>query len=395
MNGFIETDNFSCFKVDRQAYILSSICQRELEAVFDKIWLYLAHTSELPTAGDFLTRDVGGRNLILQRQPNGELGVFRNACSHRGARICSEPRCNTQRFTCPYHGWTYDSQGALVGQPDRAAYQYRGQCDLDLSLTRMTHSVYKGFVFIHFARKQNSLEEHLGQAAEYIDLILDQSDDSLEIIPGAFDLAIQANWKLLAESGVDAYHLPFAHKRYLEYLNTLGTDPASHKRTGQGLSLGNGHGLIMSGPPSTGRPIAYWSPLFPDALKASINAKFERLVQRFGQARTETIAHTNKSMFIFPNLVINDLLALNIRTFFPSSPRLVNITVAAQASATRAAKSALRGTTRIVGVSKTVISLVLVVYGIGGILGTMVGGTSDRWRGRTRSWCFWYCMPWP
>ncbi|MBV6333877.1 aromatic ring-hydroxylating dioxygenase subunit alpha, partial [Pseudomonas aeruginosa] len=117
--------------------------------------------------------------------------------------------------------------------------------------------------------------------------------------------------KLLAENGVDAYHLPFAHKRYLEYLNSLGTDPESHKRHGRGEALGNGHALIISGPPSTGRPIAYWSPLFPEALKPSIAAKFERLVERFGQARAEDIAHTNKSLFIFPNLVINDILGLN------------------------------------------------------------------------------------
>jgi len=327
VNGFIETDNLSYFKVNREAYVSPQVYQQELEAVFDKSWLYLAHLSEVPAAGDFLTRDVGGRNLIFQRQGNGELAVFLNACSHRGARVCSEPQGNTQRFNCPYHGWTYDTAGSLIGQPDKAAYEHHGQCNLDLSLTRIKHSVYKGFVFIHFARTQNTLEDYLGQAVDYIDLILDQSESSLEIIPGAFDHAIQGNWKLLAENGVDAYHLPFAHKRYLEYLNSLGTDPVSHKRTGEGLSLGNGHGLIMSGPPSTGRPIAYWSPLFPEALKAPIADKFEHLVQRFGLARAQTIAHTNKSLFIFPNLVINDILGLNIRTFFPVSATQVNVTV--------------------------------------------------------------------
>ena len=125
---------------------------------------------------------------------------------------------------------------------------------------------------------------------------------------------------------MDAYHLPFAHKRYLEYLNTLGTDPESHKRHGRGEALGNGHALIISGPPSTGRPIA-WSPLFPEALKPSIAAKFERLVERFGQARAEDIAHTNKSLFIFPNLVINDILGLNIRSFFPTAADEVSVTV--------------------------------------------------------------------
>lgn len=327
MNGFVETDNLSYFRVNRQAYVSSQVYQQELDEVFEKSWLYLAHLSELSAAGDFLTRDVGGRNLIIQRQDNDEITVFLNACAHRGARVCAESQGNTQRFTCPYHGWTYDGRGALVGQPDKAAYEFRGQCDRSLKLHQVTHEVYKGFVFIHFAPSQQSLREYLGQAADYIDLILDQSQASLEIIPGAFEHAIEANWKLLAENGVDAYHLPFAHKRYLEYLNTLGTDPASHKRTGLGLALGNGHALIMSGPPSTGRPIAYWSPLFPEQLKASIATRFEQLVERFGQDRAEAIAHTNKSLFIFPNLVINDILGLNIRTFFPVSATQVNVTV--------------------------------------------------------------------
>ena len=120
---------------------------------------------------------------------------------------------------------------------------------------------------VHPLRRPASVPEtYLGQAKDYIDLICDQSEAELEIIPGGFEHSIKANWKLLAENGVDAYHLPFAHKRYLEYLNTLGTDPESHKRHGRGEALGNGHALIISGPPSTGRPIAYWSPLFPEAL---------------------------------------------------------------------------------------------------------------------------------
>ncbi|MDF5979835.1 hypothetical protein P4114_25325 [Pseudomonas aeruginosa] len=67
--------------------------------------------------------------------------------------------------------------------------------------------------------------------------------------------------------------------------------------------------------------------MFPEALKPSIAAKFERLVERFGQARAEDIAHTNKSLFIFPNLVINDILGLNIRSFFPTAADEVSVTV--------------------------------------------------------------------
>lgn len=295
MSEYIETDDASYFRVRRQAYVSAELHRRELHEIFDDSWLYAAHLSELREPGDFITRDVGGRNLIIQRRADGEPAVYLNACAHRGAKVCAERQGNSQRFTCPYHGWTYDSHGSLIGLPDKAAYQHAGQCHPELSLTRVKHAVYRNFLFIHYAARQPSLETYLGQAKDYIDLICDQSEAELEIIPGGFEHSIKANWKLLAENGVDAYHLPFAHKRYLEYLNTLGTDPESHKRHGRGEALGNGHALIISGPPSTGRPIAYWSPLFPEALKPSIAAKFERLVERFGQARAEDIAHTNSS----------------------------------------------------------------------------------------------------
>lgn len=294
MSEYIETDDASYFRVRRQAYVSAELHRRELHEIFDDSWLYAAHLSELREPGDFITRDVGGRNLIIQRRADGEPAVYLNACAHRGAKVCAERQGNSQRFTCPYHGWTYDSHGSLIGLPDKAAYQHAGQCHPELSLTRVKHAVYRNFLFIHYGARQASLETYLGQAKDYIDLICDQSEAELEIIPGGFEHSIKANWKLLAENGVDAYHLPFAHKRYLEYLNSLGTDPESHKRHGRGEALGNGHALIISGPPSTGRPIAYWSPLFPEALKPSIAAKFERLVERFGQARAEDIAHTNK-----------------------------------------------------------------------------------------------------
>ncbi len=343
MSEYIETDDASYFRVRRQAYVSAELHRRELHEIFDDSWLYAAHLSELREPGDFITRDVGGRNLIIQRRADGEPAVYLNACAHRGAKVCAERQGNSQRFTCPYHGWTYDSHGSLIGLPDKAAYQHAGQCHPELSLTRVKHAVYRNFLFIHYAARQPSLETYLGQAKDYIDLICDQSEAELEIIPGGFEHSIKANWKLLAENGVDAYHLPFAHKRYLEYLNTLGTDPESHKRHGRGEALGNGHALIISGPPSTGRPIAYWSPLFPEALKPSIAAKFERLVERFGQARAEDIAHTNKSLFIFPNLVINDILGLNIRSFFPTAADEVSVTVWGAGFADETRESGRRG----------------------------------------------------
>ncbi|WP_241388369.1 aromatic ring-hydroxylating oxygenase subunit alpha [Pseudomonas aeruginosa] len=151
MSEYIETDDASYFRVRRQAYVSAELHRRELHEIFDDSWLYAAHLSELREPGDFITRDVGGRNLIIQRRADGEPAVYLNACAHRGAKVCAERQGNSQRFTCPYHGWTYDSHGSLIGLPDKAAYQHAGQCHPELSLTRVKHAVYRNFLFIHYA----------------------------------------------------------------------------------------------------------------------------------------------------------------------------------------------------------------------------------------------------
>ncbi|MEG6657538.1 Rieske (2Fe-2S) protein, partial [Pseudomonas aeruginosa] len=115
MSEYIETDDASYFRVRRQAYVSAELHRRELHEIFDDSWLYAAHLSELREPGDFITRDVGGRNLIIQRRADGEPAVYLNACAHRGAKVCAERQGNSQRFTCPYHGWTYDSHGSLIG----------------------------------------------------------------------------------------------------------------------------------------------------------------------------------------------------------------------------------------------------------------------------------------
>ena len=125
MSEYIETDDASYFRVRRQAYDSAELHRRELHEIFDDSWLYAAHSASCASPATSSLRDVGGRNLIIQRRADGE-PVYLNACAHRGAKVCAERQGNSQRFTCPYHGWTYDSHGSLIGLPDKAAYQHAG-----------------------------------------------------------------------------------------------------------------------------------------------------------------------------------------------------------------------------------------------------------------------------
>jgi phenylpropionate dioxygenase-like ring-hydroxylating dioxygenase large terminal subunit len=70
---------------------------------------------EIPRIGDWVRVDIGRESVIIARRKDGSIGAFNNTCRHRGSRICLEERGNATRLVCPYHQWTYDLDGRLVG----------------------------------------------------------------------------------------------------------------------------------------------------------------------------------------------------------------------------------------------------------------------------------------
>ena len=125
----------------------SSDLEAEQRAIFDRCWLYLGHETEVPEKGDYLTRRVGGRPLILARGEDGELRVFFNVCSHRGGVVCREPRGNARAWSCFYHSWSYDNQGRLLGLPNPEAYP-SGFTGRELGLVRARMENYRGLLFV-------------------------------------------------------------------------------------------------------------------------------------------------------------------------------------------------------------------------------------------------------
>jgi p-cumate 2,3-dioxygenase alpha subunit len=129
---------------------------------------------------------------------------------------------------------------------------------------------------------------------------------------------------LLTENSFDGYHAACTHSTYLEYLKNangaLGATPLS----GSGIALGNGHALVEYTAP-WGRPVANWVPLWGEEGKVEIDAIHARLVARLGPERADRIAHKNRNMVIFPNLVVNDIMAITVRTFFPTAPDYVEV----------------------------------------------------------------------
>ena len=115
--------------IGSEVYVNEAIYQQELEQIFARAWLFIGHESQVPNPGDFVVSRMGEEEVIMVRdRKDKRLHVFLNSCRHKGMKVCRYDDGNTLVFTCPFHGWSYDTDGRLVGVPYYDA-AYHGEMD--------------------------------------------------------------------------------------------------------------------------------------------------------------------------------------------------------------------------------------------------------------------------
>jgi p-cumate 2,3-dioxygenase subunit alpha len=316
------------FQVDRAAYRDQTVFERERDTIFKRCWLYIGHGTEISKPGDFLTRSVGGRDLIFTRDRGGEVHAMYNACTHRGSVLCRDTKGTTKVFTCPYHGWVFGLDGALRDTTAKAGYIESMNADGAYNLAPVPRlEQFRDFWFVNYNPKAIPLVDYLAGAGDYLAMIADQSAAGLEVIEGGQVFGCYGNWKLLVENSYDAYHGPSLHASYFEFLDNRvsGTNMAA-TQSGFGIGLGNGHGAFEIALKS-GRAVAQWIPPFGEAAKPKIEAVYNELVARLGADRAERVAERQRNMIIFPNLVVNDNLAISVRSVWPLTPTRMDVRV--------------------------------------------------------------------
>jgi len=198
-------------QVSREIFVNDEIYREELERVFARSWLFVGHESQIPNPGDFFVSSMGEESVILCRDRAGQIHVFLNSCRHRGMKVCRYDEGSTAVFTCPYHGWSYSTDGRLVGVPYfREAYHSQ----LDRSqwgLVEVAQSCnHKGSVWANWDATAPPFHEYLGEFATFLGLILDGRDGregQAEVLGGVQKWLIPCNWKFPAENfSGDSYH---------------------------------------------------------------------------------------------------------------------------------------------------------------------------------------------
>lgn len=327
------------FRVNREAMISADVLALERERIFDRSWLYVGHETELKKPHDFRARSVGGRPVIFARDADGEVRVFINSCTHRGALLCREREGNGRFLKCFYHAWSFDTSGRLVAMPDDDSYGPTfDRANLALAQPPRIES-YRGFVFLSYDPDIVDLVTYLAGARDYLDLICDQSETGMEIIGGTHEYSMRANWKLLVENSIDGYHAMPTHQRYMEMLVNSGTDvlskfrraasdDGSMRRRGPsgGFDLGNGH-AVVGGPGEFGRTVGSlgrdWS---SEEVWQEYLARQERFRDIYGDEWASRL-YGGRNLLIFPNLLLVDaVMGVVVRTLWPTSPDYIEIT---------------------------------------------------------------------
>ena len=228
-------------RVHRAAYVDPHVFALEEERIFRRVWLYVAHESEVPAAGDYVLTRLGPEEVILARQENGTLSLLHNRCAHRGARIVAEPRGNLRQLRCPYHAWTYRLDGSLLGVPLAESYASVGELPGLARVPRVAS--YRGFVFGSHAASGPDLVEFLGGLASAFDNLVDRAPaGTVSRFGGALRLEYRGNWKMFMENAVDLVHPGSVHKSSVEaaraHPETLNADAITQQ--GAQMFLANG-----------------------------------------------------------------------------------------------------------------------------------------------------------
>jgi nitrite reductase/ring-hydroxylating ferredoxin subunit len=191
----------------------------------------IALSGDLPNPGDYYATDIAGKPILITRNKDGKAQAFLNACRHRGVKL-ADGCGHAKGFTCPYHGWTYNSDGELISVPSRQSFepdQLRG-------LIVLPTAEDIGVIVVHpDPEGQLDFDAFLGPMKS---VLADFGIGDYELI-SQYRQPARINWKHAVDGGMEAYHTPFLHP------TTFVTDGGGFLPV---MEFGDHHALITSGP---------------------------------------------------------------------------------------------------------------------------------------------------
>lgn len=192
------------------------IFELERDRIFGENWIFVGHESEIPEPGDYARRYIADTPVIFTRDEEGNIQVLFDSCRHRGTKVCRAEQGNTSHFRCPYHGWTYNNKGELVGVPHKQDAFRKMDID-EWGLGKPRFDDFEGLVFATISEDAPPLEEFLGDMTWYLDIQMNLADGGMEVYGEPIRYTVDTNWKIGAENfGGDDYHALPTHQSAIE-----------------------------------------------------------------------------------------------------------------------------------------------------------------------------------
>lgn len=243
--------------ISREIFVDEKIHAKELQNLFPRAWLFVGHESQIPNPGDYFSSWMGSDPVLMTRDADGEVFVLLNSCRHRGMRVCRYDEGNAMQFTCPYHGWSYSMDGALVAVPGdlhgvpqaKAAYNNK----LDRSQWGLVRCPkvknYKGLIFACWDEEVQEFDEYVGDFHYWLDNLADAFDGTeagTEVFRGVQKWKIKTNWKFVSENFLgDTYHGATTHASAEKV--GIGPGGKGHRRHGERQDQGGfSHGRVKT-----------------------------------------------------------------------------------------------------------------------------------------------------
>lgn len=266
-------------------YTESKYLNSDIE-VFNSSWIYVGMRADFALENQFITKQIGGISIVVQNL-KGVIKAFKNVCSHRHSKIQVD-KCGVRPLICPYHGWTYDSNGKLRGIPKRPLFVFPDNMDC-LSLQPYEVELCGNLVFVNLG-SDLSLREYLGAFYFYIEKFGNGISQEVDVN----EMTIGANWKVLVENTLESYHVSLVHSNSFQRLGASGMNFIFDDE--------NGHSM--------------WE---AELILAESEGKNQFINAPFKVRNLDITGYDH--LYVFPNLLLSTTygISFNISEFFPVS----------------------------------------------------------------------------
>ncbi len=322
---------FNGHQVHRDVYTSKHVFQLEMQHLFANTWVFVGHESQTANKGDYFTTHIGTQPVIQVRHSDNQIHVLHNRCPHKGTKIAIDREGNTGKFfRCPYHAWSFKTDGCLLAIPLKKGYESTGLDQTEnvkgIKPVGAVHN-YRGFVFARLSEDGIAFDDYFGESLSSIDNMVDRSPTGkLEVAGPPLRYMHKCNWKMLVENQTDTCHPMVAHEssagtavKIWDELGNPEPKPPAMQIIAPFMSpysffeeMGirtwpNGHG-------HTGVHHSIHSDY------TAIEGYFEAMVAHYGEEKAKSILDENRHNTVyFPNIMVKGPIQ-QLRNFIPMGP---------------------------------------------------------------------------